>query len=686
MLEVGTHLVSFKRKMKARKHGEIPSAYGGDERGRFQRGAVDSPEATLELEKRRVAYTRDTLGEIPLKPGVYIMRDRTTEVLYVGKSVKLRQRVRAYFTDGGDGRLNVAFMQRRIATVEIITTRNEKEALLLENALIKHYEPRYNFRLTDDKSYYAIKLDRSKKYPRLEFVRTHGLQPQRSGKTEYFGPYHSSEAVKSSISLLQKIFPLRTCTDHVMNNRTRPCLLHEIGKCCGPCVLDVSDEEYDDLIDGARLFLSGRGDEVKSRLKNRMEGLSEAMEFEKAARVRDGLHAVERTLETQTVQSLGQDSRDVVAMVRQAGSICFVVLHYRADGLEEAEHFIERDFSESNDEVMHLFLTQYYAAGREVPRHLWVSSPPRDESAVKEFLEELLHSGASFQVVQLLAPQRGEKARAVEMARENAAEILEREVAGRKSREEIMANLQKKLHLPEPPRHIECFDIATFQGSANVAAMICFRNGEPDKSNYRKYILKSVPEGKTDDFAAMHEVLTRRYSRLVREKKPLPDLVLIDGGRGQLSMAEDVLRNLGVREIPLAALAKSRLKLTSGRGTKPGAEKHRTEERIFLPGRKNPVLFRRDSPALYLLQRVRDETHRFVNTFHRQRRSKNQLHSVLDDIPGIGPARRKALLRHFGSLTKLRQANIEQLAEAPQMSKKLAEAVSAALADQTTNE
>lgn len=686
------------KKIPARgRSNDVPSPYGGDERHLSRLPSPDvapaegddtpagetvpdadapnpAPEWLPSLRSQRVAYTPEQIGEIPTAPGVYLMRGATGEVLYVGKSVALRHRVRSYFQEGADGRLNARFLQRRIAQVEIIVTRSEKEALLLENLLIKQHAPRYNFRLTDDKSYYSIKIDLRKEFPRLEFVRTHNLRPEGGAQVEYFGPYHSSEAVRESIGLLQKIYPLRTCTDHVMNNRVRPCLLHEVGKCCAPCVLPTTREEYRRLVDGARGFLSGKSGEVLRDLTTRMQAASAEMRFEDAARLRDTIAAVRRTLERQDVARLGGDDRDVLAMVRHGGSICFVALHYRAIGLAETQHFLERDPGGEDGDLMAQFLTQFYA-DRPVPPHLWVSHEPQSPDVVRDFLQSL--RGNTPPRLTLLHPQRGDKARAVELATLQATQILDRELAGQKNREETLHDLERRLGLPAPPRHIECFDISTHQGAANVAAMVCFRDGEPDKSSYRRFRIRTVSEGDVNDFAAMREVLERRYARVVAEGQPLPDLVLIDGGKGQLSMAVEALVSLGLAHVPVASIAKSRLKLaadsTAERG--PDAEKLRTEERIFMPLRKNPVLLRRDSPALFLLQRIRDETHRFVITFHRESRRKSLIRSTIDDIPGIGPARRRQLLRHFGSITALKRATAEEIAAVPGLPANVARAI-----------
>jgi len=709
-----------KRHSARGKANDVPSAYGGDEREGANEARAPSPLDAAPGqpgESNRLAFEPAQIGEIPQEPGVYLMRDPLGQVLYVGKSVQLRTRVRSYFQEGADGRINARFLQRRIATVEIFTTRNEKEALLLENALIKRHAPRYNLRLTDDKSYYSIKLDLRARFPRLEFVRTHNLRPERGKQVEYFGPYHSSDAVRSTIGLLQKLFPLRTCTDHVMNNRTRPCLLHEVGKCCAPCVLPVAPEEYQKLLRGAQQFLGGRAEETLRDLRLRMHEAAEAMRYEDAARLRDAVQAVERTMEQQDVSRLGSVARDVLAFKRQAGTLCLVVLHYRDQGVVEAEHFIERDTGEDDAHVMGQVVARYYGAGRTVPPEVWTACEAEGAAGLRDWLSTLLPEGTRAKA-KLLAPERGPKAQALELAVIQAERMLEKHLAGERSREEVLESLQRKLGLPRAPRHIECFDISTHQGSANVAAMVCFRDGDPDKSSYRRFRIRALAEGEANDFESMREVLTRRYRRLIDEGSELPDLVIVDGGKGQLSIAVSVFVELGIIDrVPLAGMAKSRLKARVVAGKTrwevdpdpvideertdepesspaesaptpapspspqpiPPVAKIRTEERLFLPGRKNPVLFQRDAPALFLLQRIRDETHRFAITFHRETRRRETLQSVLDQIDGVGPARRRALLRHFGSVAALRAATAEQIADAPGINRALAERIHGAL-------
>jgi excinuclease ABC subunit C len=624
-----------------------------------------------------LSFVVGEIDRIPLDPGVYIMRDAAGKILYIGKSISLRQRVRQYFAEKGDSRPNARVMARKVAAVEIITTRSDKEALVLEINLIQRHRPPYNLRLMDDKSFFSLQLDLSKRFPRLEFVRTRAASRKPvASHVEMFGPFPSGYAAKRTIRELLKFFPLRSCADSTLNNRTRPCILHEIGKCCAPCVLDVPKEEYDELIDGTRQFLRGKRDEVIETLEKRMMERSEALEFEKAADIRDRLAAIRESLQTQAVAGADLPDRDAVAMVRKAGRIVFVVLRYRSGTLAETERFDEIDMDEPDPEVMRQFLAQYYGSGlRKPPEQLLLSHAPADVRAVQSLLRHYQPPTAKRRL-RLGAPTRGALREPVDLALRMAEQAMELHLAGEKSREEVMAVLERKLELPAPPRRIDCFDISAFQGGEAVGVAIRFKDSEPDKANYRKFNIR----GAADDFAAMRETLSRRYRRLIEEAGEMPDLILIDGGKGQLAQAVDVTRELGLHDIPLAAIAKSR-----PQDLPPDAPSDvavRSEERIFLPGRKDAIFFRRDQQqALYLLQRVRDETHRFAVETHRTRRRKATLTTSLIEIPGVGEKRAKTLLRAMGSLSAVKAASVEELVEKGGVPRKVAERIAERFAE-----
>lgn len=598
------------------------------------------------------------LDGLPNSPGVYMMKDEKGKILYVGKASNLRTRVRSYFRESGDQRFSVKFLRARVADIEVVVTETEKEALLLENTFIKKHQPRYNIRLRDDKTYISLRLDPTDEWPRLHRIR----RRRENDKALYFGPFASSSAVKETMRFLQKLFPLRSCPDNVLRNRTRPCILHQIERCSAPCVGLVTHEKYAEYVDQTVLFLNGRRDEVVELLRRRMWEYSDAMAYEKAAAVRDQLTAIERTIEQENVVSHRRFDRDVIGMAREQGRMVISLFTYRGGSLTETRAFDFRDHGLPDGAVIDTFLGQYYADQPVIPRDILVPVELEEAAVVGSGLESL-RGGP----VRLLRPQRGEKVRLIEMANRNARQELEKRLAGEKSREAVLADLQDKLRLPKLPVRIECFDISNFQGSFVVGSMTSMLNGEADKANYRHFKVKSV-EGQ-DDFASMREVLTRRYSRLLREETPLPDLIVIDGGKGQLNAAIEVLRELDMLgRVPVCGLAKARL-LAGRQGIRTEI---RSEERVFLPNRKDPVRFDQSDPALFLLVRIRDEAHRFGISYHRKLRNSASLRTGLEELPGIGPTRRKKLLTHFGSLTRLKQASAEDIASAPGMTKGLA--------------
>lgn len=589
------------------------------------------------------------LDSVPPRPGVYIMKDAKQKAIYIGKAMNLRTRVRSYFRESGDQRVNVQFLRDRIDDVETIVTDTEKEALLLENILIKKHQPRYNIRLRDDKTYISLRLDTTHEWPRV-----HRIRKKRPGdKALYFGPFSSSAAVKETLRFIQKLFPLRSCPDHVLRNRSRPCVLHQIGRCSAPCVGLVTREKYDEYVRETILFLNGRRDEVTGLLQAKMWEYSEQLAFEKAAIVRDRIAAIEETVEREKVASHRAFNRDVIGLARQQARMVFMVMRFRAGSMEGARAYEFRDHGLDDAEVIEAFIGQYYDNGHDVPRDVLLPVAPANIEILRSGLAEL-RGGP----VRIAAPQRGEKLRLVQLATSNARLDLERRLAGQKSREQVLADLQRGLHLPREPRRIECFDISNIQGTFTVASMTCFIDGEPDKSLYRHFRIKTVAG--QDDFASMREVLTRRYAKLLKDNAELPDLIVIDGGKGQLNVAVEVLRELSLLgKVPVCGLAKSRL-----RASKQGVRvKQRTEERVFLPNRKLPILFDQGDPALFILTRIRDEAHRFGITYHRKLRSRASLRTGLEDLPGIGPKRRRALIAHFGSMTRLRAATPEEIAQ-----------------------
>ena len=586
------------------------------------------------------------LDSLPTEPGVYLMKDRRGDIIYVGKAVNLRNRVRSYFTSTGDTRAFVALLDQFLGDIETVLVHNEKEALLLENELIKKHKPRFNVLLKDDKQYISLRLDRTQAYPRLEVVRKY----QKDG-ARYFGPYSSASSIRETLRIINRFFHLRTCTDHVLANRKRPCLLHQIGRCPAPCVYPVPEHEYRKSVDEVILFLEGKAGELVEGLRSRMKQAASELKFEEAARIRDQLLAIERSLERQKVATTDFKDQDVFASHREGDRLLVYVLYVRQGRLNGGMAFPLGSQEFPDEELLPSFVNLYYDQGNFVPEEVLL---PLDIEE-REGLEALLTERKGDKV-RVMVPKRGEKRDLVEMAQKNAEQaVLER----RRTKDEtevVLRRLQERLHLRNLPRRMECFDISHFQGASIVASQVAATDGEIDKSRYRRYRIKSLE--KQDDFASMHEVITRRLKR-GQEEGDLPDLLVIDGGKGQLASALAAAKDLGVEGVDIISLAKSRDLEVHDRDE----ESARSPERVFIPHRKDPIVLRQNSAELYLLARLRDEAHRFAITFQQKSMRKGNFHSVLEDIPGVGDARKKMLLRHFGSLKRVREAGIEELAE-----------------------
>jgi excinuclease ABC subunit C len=605
----------------------------------------------------------ERLASIPPRPGVYLLKDRHGKVIYVGKAANLRSRVRTYVR-GGDERSQVRFLVERLADFETLVTANDKEALILENNLIKQYRPRYNIRLKDDKSYVSVKVTLKDPWPRVLVTRRIVKDGSR-----YFGPFASASAVRETLDTIRKVFPLRTCSDPVFKNRSRPCIEYDIKRCLGPCVLPVDRGAYEEHLKEAMLLLEGRNSEVVRTLRRRMESASAGERFEEAARVRDQIAAIEKTQERQQVAEHWGANQDVFGLYREGGCIEVQVLFVRAGTLVSNRSYSFDDWEFADAEVLEAVLTQFYqATEHDVPDEILLPVAISDADVRAEYLSERRGKRVTFVV-----PQRGDKLRLIEMARENAQQsFAERRDAGQQA-VRMATELQARLRLPSAPKRIECVDIATFQGSETVGSLVAFDEGVPDKSGYRHYRIKSV-EG-TDDFAAVAEVLRRRFRARDGDRGGLPDLLVIDGGPGQLAAARAALEDVGVRELTVISLAKERLERDP-----TATEMARRPERVFLPGRKNPIVLKANSTALFLLQRLRDEAHRFANSYHRKLRTRARLMSPLDRVTGIGPRRRRALLRRFGSVRRIRDASAEELATVPGITLTLAAQIKEQLA------
>lgn len=589
----------------------------------------------------------EKLDALPTEPGVYLMKDRRGQVIYVGKAINLRSRVRSYFNRTGDTRVFVSLLDQLLGDLETVLVSNEKEALLLENELIKKHRPRFNVLLKDDKQFISLRLDRTQSYPRLEVVRKY----ERDG-ARYFGPYSSAGAIRETLRVVNRFFRLRTCTDHVLANRKRPCLLHQIGRCPAPCVYPVPQEDYHRSVDEVVMFLEGKAGELVEGLRLRMKRAAQELKFEEAARIRDQLSAIERSLERQKVATTDFKDQDVFAFHREGDRILFYVLWVRQGRLNGGQAFPFGSQEFPDEELIASFVNLYYDQGSFVPEEVLLPLELEDGTGG---LEALL-TERKGERVRVLVPKRGEKLDLVKMAAKNAEQAF---VERRRTKDEtdtVLSRLQQRLGLRNYPRRMECFDISHFQGSAIVASQVAVTDGDADKSRYRKYKIKTLE--KQDDFASMYEVISRRLKKGL-EDNDLPDLLVIDGGKGQLASAHAAMKDVGVDSVDVVGLAKSRDLEVFDRD----AESARSPERVFVVGRKDPIVLSQNSAEMFMLTRMRDEAHRFAITFQKQVLRKSRVRSALEDIPGVGETRRKQLLRHFGSLKRVGDASIEELAE-----------------------
>ena len=574
---------------------------------------------------------QQALAVLTDKPGVYLMHDAHGKVIYVGKAVVLKNRVRSYFRNLASHTPKVRAMVEKIAEFETIVTSSEVEALILECNLIKKYRPRYNIMLKDDKTYPFLKVTVNEDFPRIYVTR----RQQRDG-AKYYGPYADVGAMHDTVKLLRSMFPLRTCRKM---NPDRPCLNYHIKRCLAPCAGYVSREEYGNMIKSVCMVLDGRTTELERDLKRRMQEAADNYAFEEAARLRDQLQAVTRLNEQQKAVTGSGGDMDVIGFAKDTTGICLQIFFVRKGKLIGRDNFFLPDGGEAEEEVMSAFVKQYYNEATFIPKEIVVPYLPDEEE--KQLIEIWLADKAGRKA-ELILPQRGVKRELLFLANDNAKKLLEERLRkGSLSLKDDLAaaeELQLALALPNPLERMDCFDISHTQGSETVASMVVFRNGSISKKDYRKYKIVSA-EGKPDDFKSMQEVVYRRY----KDYEDLPSLVVIDGGKGQLSSALEVIRGLGLHDLPVVGLAKR-------------------EEEIFIPGQSESILLDRDSASLHLIQRIRDEAHRFAITFHRKLRGKRNLVSVLDHVEGIGPKRRQELWKKFKTLDAMKQASVEELA------------------------
>jgi len=603
----------------------------------------------------------EKLSRLPASPGVYIMKGRTGEVLYIGKAKELRGRVRSYFRSSGDGRYSVRFLAAKVADIDYIVTSNEKEALFLEDTLLKQHKPRYNIRLKDSKTYVSIKVTMKEPFPRILVTRH-----RKKDGSRYLGPYVSAREVRETIKFLRRIFPLCTCSSAEFRNRTRPCLDYQLGLCSAPATGHITPEAYSELVDGAVMFLEGRNKDLLKKLKEKMNEAAGALEFELAASFRDRVQAIEGMLEEQKVITGRQVDQDVFAFVREKESIALQTLLIREGRLVSGGDYLFHDAGLPGEEVLSSFIAQYYRGDRMVPDELILPVVLEDRELLEEWLTE-----KKGRRVSLTTPEKGEKLRLLKLCAANAAEALRKRHAASTVRAGVLDELKARLHLRSTPVRIEAYDISNIGGAHPVGAMVSFKDGAPDKNSYRLFKIRGLAG--PDDYAMMEQVLSRRFARPENSGEgekglEMPDLVLMDGGKGQLNIALKVMEELGIEGVEIRALAKDR---DFPEAVKAGAKSKSRGERVFMPNVKDPVLLREGSKPDLLLRRVRDEVHRFAITYHRKLRSK-EMASLIEKVGGIGAKKKKALFERFGDLASMCSASVAELMEVPGITEKLA--------------
>jgi excinuclease ABC subunit C len=602
------------------------------------------------------------LRDLPSSPGVYLMHDAKGRVLYVGKARDLKKRVTAYFRRGTPKDLKTTVLKEKIEDFDTILTNTEKEALILESSLIKKYRPRYNVILKDDKRYPCLRLSAKSLYPNLTIAR----KPKKDGAL-YFGPFASASAVRKTLKLIHRTFKLRKCKGSIPKRRQRPCLNFQMGLCLGPCSLPVDPSEYRAEVDKVILFLKGRMPELVKNVKDEMERAAMRQDFEEAAAHRDRLFALEKTLEKQVAFTADFMDRDVVGMARHDSGALIMALFVRQGFFMGGRPFFFPETLASDQELVSSFVKQYYEKAPFIPKEVLLPTEPEDRALFEDWLGEM-----KGEKVYIVTPRRGEKAKLVKMAVQNAKKSLGEHFCAALAEEGMAVRIQERLGLKGYPQRIECFDFSNIAGTGAVGAMVVFEKGRPAPQQYRRYRIKKAFEA--DDYDMMREVLSRRYKQ-GKADPSLPNLLMIDGGKGHLHVAGAVLRDLGLHgSFDLISIAKK------------DADHGETEDKIYKPGRKNPLNLRRDPAALLFLERIRDEAHRYVITYHRKRRLMTYRRSALEGIPGIGCERRSHLLKHFGSMKAIRAASIEQLCAVPGMTRPAAQSLFKALRNVGTSQ
>jgi excinuclease ABC subunit C len=598
------------------------------------------------------SLVQELLNRLPHRPGVYLMRDGGKKIIYVGKAIDLYHRVRSYFQSPRRLTPKIQSMVSQVADIDFFVASSEQEALIMELNFIKQYHPRYNVSLMDDKTFPYLKIDMKEEWPRLYITRRFEADGGR-----YFGPFSSAWSVKQTLRILQPIFPFRICSKELNGKAPRPCLEYHLGHCLGPCTGQVSRREYAQVIREVILFLEGKQDKVLRELKARMDKAAEALDYERAARLRDQVQAIQTVIEGEKVAAVIRGEEDVIAFVPQNDEAYVQVLFVRSSKLTGRECFMMKGARQEDPrQVMASFVKQYYSSRPQIPPLLLLQYPLEDDEAIREWLKGRRGGAVAIQV-----PRRGNKKQLVDIAAENARQGLEqlklKEITTARSLDGALAEIEKALELDTPPERMEAYDISNIQGTSAVGSLVVFEKGKPKPAHYRRFKIRTVPGA--NDYAMLQEVLRRRFTHSRQNGAPaadawavMPDLVLIDGGKGQLNAATEVMEELGV-DIPAAGLAKE-------------------NEEVFLPGRKEPVVLPKSSPGLQLLQRLRDEAHRFAVGYFANVHRRKTFTSALDEIPGIGPRRKSALLRRFGSVPGIREASVEELVAATGMSREQA--------------
>ncbi len=602
---------------------------------------------------------------MPAQPGVYIMKGEAGTILYVGKAKNLKVRVRSYVAAGAESNPKVRFLVPKVEELDYIVTRTEKEALLLENTLIKKHRPRYNITLKDDKTYLQILLDRKHPFPRFVPVR----RSEVGADLTFFGPYSSSAAMRDTLRQIHRLYPLRTCRDREFNGRKRPCLQFQMDRCSGSCTGNISQGAYLDMVDQAVLILQGRSEELVRLQEGKMLEAAEAMRYEEAACLRDRIRSIRLTIERQRVVVAQEADMDVIGDHQEGDQVEIALLQIRGGKLVERKGFSFLGVVAPFPELLRSFLMQYYSREEHsLPPEVLLPGEPEDTKALQEIMADIKGASCFLRI-----PRKGEKKKLVDLARLNARHFVDEQGREERFRISAMEEVQKRLRLAEPPECIQCFDISNLQGDLAVGSCVTFRQGLPCKKEYRRYRIR-VERG-IDDYGMMYEILSRRLKR-GQEVGDLPDLLLVDGGKGHLGVALRALKDVGIKGVPSAAIAKGRQQSReSGEGHKDAAGDMDQGDRVFLPGRANPVGFPSYSNGLRLLQQVRDEAHRFAVAYHRGLRSRALDKSELDNISGIGPKRKKALLKDLGDINNIRKASEEELGRVKGMNEKAARSV-----------